>query len=219
MYKRIIAAVLIVALLVGSYFVAVSGWGVPCPVRELYSSFLQNYSDIPDIRFSENFRDNGVSQAWLIDFNNDGIDELMFTVVGEYGFVVTYYVYSYAESFTVNGDSIFGLRRWFTGESTPFSTGPNVFNIATSKSGEVFLHETSGHISGGRCYFHSFAEGESFIALSRHFVLMHGDGYEVHYFVNDSRVDEAAFENAPAYYLGIISSVWPGESPAAELFQ
>ena len=190
---------------------------VPVESLSIYRAFydtLQNAIAEYGISLSCNPNSEGMRSAWLIDFNNDGMPALMFNRSVDYGFGVLYFVYGYSHD---------AAELWFTGLATPFNTAPNTFSIAVNDSGKKYLMEFGIHTWSTWCYYHSFANGESVLALGRHSILEYietEDGewvYKTNYYVNENATCHEIFMNAPQSKLGIIAQYRPDYSHSSVL--
>jgi len=142
---------------------------------------------------SGNMRQDGFARAWLLDFNNVGIMDLIETVRHDYGSEVMFTVTA------ANG------RNVFQGHERPLSTGPFTFGIAIAEDGTQMLHGQSWHTHSRSDVFYRL-EGRQFVAVLtravQHNTVLNGESY---FYINDERVTEALFNAAPGDLLGVVS--------------
>ena len=157
-------------------------------------------SEIDKYGISNDPREDGVVSVSFVDFNNDGLPELIFSRRFDGGSGVYYFVYGYAEN---------AAQLLFEGIATPFSTGPTSFHVVLSNNGEKFLAQTTSHQWSFTAYYYSFADGESVVALSRYILRSMEPGeddkeivIENHY-VNGENVSEEIYLNSVLTELGV----------------
>jgi len=140
--------------------------------------------------FSGMFIPPGMYFAGLIDLDNDGIPELLFTSFVEDEAVIKLHIYGYT-------DETGSVEKLFTGESALFSTGPNMFFIVNSDDGRKFLFEAHRY---GKDYY-SLENGYFAVVLD---LAIGGDHHSPEYYtLNGEIVSKAVFDSAPQTILGI----------------
>ena len=143
-------------------------------------------------------RMDGVTGAWLIDFNNDGEPKLFLTISEDFGWRVRYLIY--------NRDGM----RVYDGLATPFSTGPTSYAIAFTESNNMYLRQYTHHMWGRNEYFTSFVHGLMRVPLARYAIPWAlDDENAIEYTVNGNIVDAATHNEAHYTMLGIVEMEHP----------
>ena len=135
----------------------------------------------------------GVHYAELVDFDNDGLPELVFSLVYDTEVAVCrYFVYGYSSGRAV---------LLFSGDSGYMSTGGNFFHITTGTNGVKYLQDFMRHRLSTYDDFYTLQNGVWIKALR-----LNSQGHWTEnglYYLNSQPVSEEVYANAPRTILGI----------------
>jgi len=134
----------------------------------------------------------GVHYAELIDFNNDGVPELFYSVLTDGELFSNYYVYSYRTG---------KVELLFSGEARYYGTGYDFVDIASGKNDGKYLIHYHGHYSEGEkeTYFTVDSDGGGFVLTCAVVWIEEIDGTFSNktYYINDVSVSEQEYNDAP----------------------
>jgi hypothetical protein len=138
----------------------------------------------------------GLDSAFLIDFDNDGIPELVISYVNEPSDIgATIYIYGFADN----------LVLLYTGSKPISGTGSHGYYVATSYNGISYLISYTGHYRWEiHDTYYTLADGMWVAVLEYNYLLIwDGDTPEIYFFVNGIEVSEDIYNSIAYTELGI----------------
>jgi hypothetical protein len=136
---------------------------------------------------------NGLYSAHIIDFDNNGLPELLLTYYAD-GLAALHCVIYGFDTYSHS------IKLLYAGESHPISTGPSHYHTLADKSGKYYLYKSWGHSSGWHDYFYTLQNNEWVLVLGMrvsNWEIYHEDGtWERVYFFNEQPVSQKEYYTA-----------------------